>query len=157
MEKVDKFKVFSFRESHHINTGTCVKHEHHLIFFLLLHKQVGDWVRVKTSVPSPKYGWDDVPRSSIGIIFSLEEDGDVDVAFCFRSKTFPCSVTDIEKVPPFEVGQEVHILPSVTQPLLGWSDETPASSGKIERIDMDGTLNVSSPTSFFSLSVDFSR
>ncbi|KGN48095.1 E3 ubiquitin-protein ligase KEG [Cucumis sativus] len=104
--------------------------------------KVGDWVRVKTSVPSPKYGWDDVPRSSIGIIFSLEEDGDVDVAFCFRSKTFPCSVTDIEKVPPFEVGQEVHILPSVTQPLLGWSDETPASSGKLERIDMDGTLNV---------------
>lgn len=117
---------------------------------MLLHEQVGDWVRVKTSVPAPKYGWDDVPRSSIGIIFASEEDGDVDVAFCFRSKTFRCSVTDIEKVPPFEVGQEIHILPSVPEPLLGWSDETPASSGRIERIDMDGTLNVSSHLLHFS-------
>lgn len=105
-------------------------------------KQVGDWVRVKASVSSPKYGWEDVTRSSIGVIHSLEEDGDIGIAFCFRSKPFSCSVTDVEKLQPFEVGQEIHMMPSVTQPRLGWSNETPASTGKISRIDMDGTLNV---------------
>ncbi|XP_010276682.1 PREDICTED: E3 ubiquitin-protein ligase KEG isoform X2 [Nelumbo nucifera] len=104
--------------------------------------KVGDWVRVKASVPSPKYGWEDVTKNSIGIIHSLEEDGDMGIAFCFRSKPFCCSVTDMEKVPPFEVGQEIHMMPSVSQPRLGWSGETPASTGKIARIDMDGTLNV---------------
>jgi E3 ubiquitin-protein ligase KEG len=34
------------------------------------------------------------------------------------------------------------MIPSVTQPRLGWSNETPASVGKIVRIDMDGALNV---------------
>ncbi|KDP40550.1 hypothetical protein JCGZ_24549 [Jatropha curcas] len=103
--------------------------------------KVGDWVRVKASVSSPKYGWEDITRNSIGIIHSLEEDGDMGVAFCFRSKPFCCSVTDVEKVPPFEVGQEIHVMPSVTQPRLGWSNESPATVGKIVRIDMDGALN----------------
>ncbi|KAH9686311.1 E3 ubiquitin-protein ligase KEG [Citrus sinensis] len=104
--------------------------------------KVGDWVRVKASVSSPKYGWEDITRNSIGIIHSLEEDGDVGIAFCFRSKPFCCSVTDVEKVPPFEVGQEIHVMPSVTQPRLGWSKETPATVGKIVKIDMNGALNV---------------
>nr|GMC84601.1 E3 ubiquitin-protein ligase KEG [Ipomoea batatas] len=103
--------------------------------------KVGDWVRVKASVTSPKYGWEDITRNSIGVIHSLEEDGDVGIAFCFRSKPFSCSVTDIEKVSPFEVGQEIRVMPSVTQPRLGWSNETPATVGKIVRIDMDGALN----------------
>ncbi|TKY49724.1 E3 ubiquitin-protein ligase KEG [Spatholobus suberectus] len=104
--------------------------------------KIGDWARVKASVSSPKYGWDDITRNCIGVIHSLEEDGDMGVAFCFRSKPFSCSVTDVEKVPPFEVGQEIHMMPSVTQPRLGWSNESPATVGKIVRIDMDGALNV---------------
>ncbi|KAJ8427692.1 hypothetical protein Cgig2_003603 [Carnegiea gigantea] len=104
--------------------------------------KVGDWVRVKASVSSPKYGWEDVTRNSIGVIHSLEEDGDMGVAFCFRSKLFCCSVTDMEKVAPFEVGQEVHVMQSIMQPRLGWSNESPATVGKIARIDMDGALNV---------------
>ncbi|XP_047163362.1 E3 ubiquitin-protein ligase KEG [Vigna umbellata] len=104
--------------------------------------KVGDWVRVKASVSSPKYGWDDITRNSIGVIHGLEEDGDMVVAFCFRSKPFSCSVTDVEKVPPFEVGQEIHVIASVTQPRLGWSNESPATVGKVVRIDMDGALNV---------------
>lgn len=99
---------------------------------------------MRASLPSPKYGWDDVTRLSIGIIHSLDDVGDMGVAFCFRSKPFTCSVTDMEKVSsPFEVGQEIRMMPSVSQPQLGWSNETPATFGKIARIDMDGTLNVS--------------
>ncbi|KAK2985561.1 hypothetical protein RJ640_015197 [Escallonia rubra] len=104
--------------------------------------KVGNWVRVKASVSSPKYGWEDISRNSIGVIHSLEEDGDMGIAFCFRSKPFSCSVTDVEKVLPFEVGQEIHVKSSVNQPRLGWSNETPATVGKIVRVDMDGALNV---------------
>lgn len=103
--------------------------------------KVEDWVRIKACVSSPKYGWADVTRNSIGRVHSLEEDGDVGIAFCFQNKLFSCSVTDVEKLPPFELGQEIHIIPSVTQPRLGWSNETSATVGKIVRIDMDGTLN----------------
>lgn len=104
---------------------------------------------MKASVSSPKYGWEDITRNSIGVIHSLEEDGDMGVAFCFRSKPFSCSVTDVEKVPAFEVGQEIHVMPSVSQPRLGWSNESPATVGKIVRIDMDGALNVSLLILFF--------
>ncbi|KAI9115477.1 hypothetical protein K1719_013796 [Acacia pycnantha] len=104
--------------------------------------KVGDWVKIKSSVPSPRYGWDDVTRNNIGVIHSLEEEGDMGIAFCFRSKPFCCSVTDVEKVPPLEAGQEIHVMPSVTQPRLGWSTESPATVGKIVTIDMDGALNV---------------
>ncbi|KAF8080134.1 hypothetical protein N665_0973s0014 [Sinapis alba] len=103
--------------------------------------KVGEWVRVKASVSSPKYGWEDISRNSIGVMHSLDEDGDVGIAFCFRSKPFSCSVTDVEKVEPFHVGQEIHMIPSITQPRLGWSSETPATIGKIVRIDLDGTLS----------------
>ncbi|XP_052189235.1 E3 ubiquitin-protein ligase KEG-like isoform X1 [Diospyros lotus] len=48
----------------------------------------------------------------------------------------------MEKVLLFEVGQEIRLMPSISQPQLGWSNETPATFGKIARIDMDGTLNV---------------
>ncbi|KAM7278247.1 hypothetical protein ACFE04_005381 [Oxalis oulophora] len=104
--------------------------------------KVGNWVRVKSSIPSPKYGWEDVTRTSIGVIHSLEDNGDMGIAFCFRTELFSCSVTDVEKVSHFEVGQEVRLMPSVTQPKLGWSNETLATFGNIVRIDMDGTLNV---------------
>ncbi|KAH7677059.1 Non-specific serine/threonine protein kinase protein [Dioscorea alata] len=104
--------------------------------------KVGDWVRVKASVPSPKYGWEDVSRNSIGVIHSLEDNGDMGVAFCFRSKAFSCSMADMEKVRPFELGEKIHVMSSISQPRLGWSNETAASIGTIARIDMDGTLNV---------------
>eukprot|EP00850_Spirogloea_muscicola_P008200 SM000043S15828 [mRNA] locus=s43:431291:439771:+ [translate_table: standard] len=103
---------------------------------------VGDWVHIKPSVPSPKYGWEDVTRSSIGVVHYLDEDGDVGIGVCGRTRPFSCSVTDLEKVAAFLVGEEVHILSSVMEPCLGWAGETSASKGKIASIDMDGTLNV---------------
>ncbi|KAF3513549.1 hypothetical protein F2Q69_00000545, partial [Brassica cretica] len=115
-------------------------------------KLVGDWVRVKASVSSPKYGWEDITRNSIGVMHSSDEDGDVGIAFCFRSKPFSCSVTDVEKVVPFHVGQEIHMIPSIAQPRLGWSNETPATIGKIMRIDMDGTLSVTGRQTLWKVS-----
>ncbi|KAJ0229051.1 Mind bomb [Hirschfeldia incana] len=99
--------------------------------------KVGDWVRVSRS---PKYGWENITQKSIGVMYSLEEDGDVGIVFSFRGNPFPCSVTDVEKVERFQVGQEIHMKPSITQPRLGWSNETPATIGKIVIIDLDGTL-----------------
>ncbi|GBG60914.1 hypothetical protein CBR_g16035 [Chara braunii] len=104
--------------------------------------KVGDWVRVKATVSSPKYGWEDVKRTCIGVVHCIDEDGDIGVGLCFRMRPFPCSATDLEKVVPFEVGQEVRIAPSVVEPRLTWQGETAATSGRIARIDMDGTLNV---------------
>lgn len=91
---------------------------------------------------APRYGWEDVTRNSIGVIHNLEEDGDMGIAFCFRNELFPFSVSDGEKVPRFEVGQEIRVMPSVNQPRLGWLNESPSTVGKTARIDLDGALNV---------------
>ncbi|MED6205276.1 hypothetical protein PIB30_016259 [Stylosanthes scabra] len=104
--------------------------------------QVADWVRVKDSVSYLEHGWEDITRNSIGIVHSLDDDGNMSIAFCFKNKHFACSVTDVEKVPHFEVGQKIHVLPSVIEPRLGWSKESHVTVGKIARIDMDGALNV---------------
>lgn len=146
MEKVEDFKVISIAYwdwyTQILKSSICW--EFLYSYCRLYHnEQVGDWVRVKASVPSPKYGWEDVTRASIGVIHSLEEDGDMGVAFCFKRKTFSCSMTDMERVSPFEAGEEIRVMPAVNEPLLGWSNETPSTSGKIARIDIDGTLNVS--------------
>ncbi|CAN6992619.1 unnamed protein product [Brassica oleracea var. botrytis] len=153
MEKIDDFKVtlvfLSFFEYQGCsgqsldweflatsdNTGFLIDTE------LLNYEQVGDWVRVKASVSSPKYGWEDITRNSIGVMHILDEDGNVGIAFCFKSNLFLCSITDIEKVEPFHVGQEIRMIPSITEPQLGWSNETPATIAKIVIIDLDGALS----------------
>jgi E3 ubiquitin-protein ligase KEG len=154
MEKIDDFKVWTscFPLFRYLEFFCCFVLELFLVLMFVqqlswtlifcFYLQVGDWVKVKATVPSPKYGWEDVTRNSIGIVHSLEEDGDMGVAFCFRSKLFLCSVADVEKAQPFEVDEKVHVLPSISEPRLGWSNETAATIGAISRIDMDGTLNV---------------
>lgn len=67
--------------------------------------QVGDWVRVRTGVPAPKYGWEDVARGSVGVVYCIDEEGDVGVGFGFRVKPFECSLADVEKVPFFPTTQ----------------------------------------------------
>ncbi|KAG2331294.1 hypothetical protein Bca52824_002474 [Brassica carinata] len=86
---------------------------------------VGDCIRVKTSVSSMSYGWEDIIFKSNIMMHNLDEDGDVGIGFCFWSKSFSCSVTDIEKVKPFNDEQEIHT--------------TPITIGKIVRLNMDGT------------------
>ncbi|XP_024545688.1 E3 ubiquitin-protein ligase KEG isoform X2 [Selaginella moellendorffii] len=103
--------------------------------------KVGDWVRIRACVCSPKFGWEDINRASVGVVFYLHQ-CDMGVGFAHRSKAYTCAITDVEKVTPFEVGQEVRIAPGISEPRLDWSGETSASKGRISRIDMDGTLNV---------------
>ncbi|CAN6974984.1 unnamed protein product, partial [Brassica rapa subsp. trilocularis] len=101
--------------------------------------KVGEYVRVKTSVSSMSYGWEDITLKSNVVMHNVDEEGDVGVAFCFWSKPFSCPLTDIEKVKPFHEKQEIHTKPSITQARLGWSNKTPATFGKIMKLNMDGT------------------
>ncbi|CAA6654071.1 unnamed protein product [Spirodela intermedia] len=133
MEKVENFKVI-----HLISFFDHIIVAHWDFIFVV----ISFFFFLNSSVSAPKYGWEDVTRNSIGIIHYLEDDGDMGVAFCFKSKLFCCSVADMERVQPFAVGQEIHVNPAIVQPRLGWSNETPATVGKISRVDMDGTLNV---------------
>jgi E3 ubiquitin-protein ligase KEG len=53
------------------------------------------------------------------------------ITLCFTCKAFSCSMTDMEMVSSFEVGQEIRVKPYINEPLIGWSNETPSTLGKI--------------------------
>ena len=42
---------------------------------------VGDSVRVKPSVKKPKFKWNGVSHSSVGVVLRLDDDGDIFVRF----------------------------------------------------------------------------
>ena len=39
------------------------------MMYVYQNEHVGDWIRVKPSVPSRKYGWKDVTSTNVGIIY----------------------------------------------------------------------------------------
>ncbi|WZY89232.1 hypothetical protein YC2023_045967 [Brassica napus] len=114
---------------------------------LLVSSQKISLGQSEASAFSMSHGWEDITLNSIGMMHNLDEDGDVGIAFCFRSKPFSSKLynimpfSDIEKVVPFHEGQEIHMRPSITQPRLGWSNETLATIGKITRINTDGNFS----------------
>ncbi|KAI9125994.1 hypothetical protein K1719_003412 [Acacia pycnantha] len=61
--------------------------------------KVGDWVKIKSSVPSPRYGWDDVTQS-----------------------LWKVSPGDVEQLSGFEVGDWIRSKPSIgTRPSYDWN------------------------------------
>ncbi|KAL0413504.1 UNVERIFIED_CONTAM: E3 ubiquitin-protein ligase KEG [Sesamum radiatum] len=113
--------------------------------------RIGDRVCVKRSVAEPRYAWGGETHHSVGRISEIENDGLLIIEIPNRPIPWQADPSDMEKLEDFkmlrkfflfELGQEIHVIPSVTQPRLGWSNETPATVGKIVRIDMDGALNV---------------
>jgi E3 ubiquitin-protein ligase KEG len=103
---------------------------------------IGDWVRVKSSVPTPTHQWGEVTHKSIGVVQKIDDDGDLWVAFCFLERLWVCKPSEMERVRPFNIGDRVKVKRSVMTPRWGWGMETYASRGVISGVDADGKLRI---------------
>lgn len=103
--------------------------------------QIGDWVRVKSSIATPVYQWGEVTRDSIGVVHKMEE-GELLVAFCFLDQLWVCKEWEMEKVRVFKVGDSVRFRERLVKPRWGWGMETCASKGQVVGVDANGKLRI---------------
>ena len=88
--------------------------------------RIGDWVRVRASVPTPSHHCGEVSHASVGVVHWIE-DGELCVAFCFMERLWVCKAWEMEKVRAFKVGDKVKIRGGLVTPRWGWGMETFAS------------------------------
>jgi E3 ubiquitin-protein ligase KEG len=103
--------------------------------------QVGDWVKVKSSVTTPIHHWGEVTHSSVGVVHRIE-DGEIFVSFCFLDRLWICKESEIEKVRAFEVGNKVRFKDGLLTPRWGWGMETPNSKGEVAGVDANGKVRI---------------
>ncbi|KAL7888353.1 hypothetical protein AOLI_G00033270 [Acnodon oligacanthus] len=101
--------------------------------------RVGDRVRVKTSVSSPKYGWGDASRRSVGVVTAV--DGESMTVDFPEHKSWKAAVSEMELAPSsdsetFRVGDRVRVKTSVSSPKYGWGDASRRSVGVVKAIDI---------------------
>ncbi|KAJ0959844.1 hypothetical protein J5N97_000444 [Dioscorea zingiberensis] len=89
--------------------------------------KVGDWVRVKASVPSPKYGWEDVTcetalgpsgwsnetAASIGTIARIDMDGTLNVRVAGKSSLWKVAPGDAKDFQVLRLEIGVRLKPSL--------------------------------------------
>ncbi|KAL6486449.1 hypothetical protein MHYP_G00058410 [Metynnis hypsauchen] len=112
--------------------------------------RVGDRVRVKTSVSSPKYGWGDASRRSVGVVtgkniyshlYSWKTiNGDSMTVDFPEHKSWKAAVSEMELAPSsdsetFRVGDRVRVKTSVSSPKYGWGDASRRSVGVVKAIN----------------------
>ena len=103
--------------------------------------RIGDWVRVRASVPTPSHHCGEVSHASVGVVHWIE-DGELCVAFCFMERLWVCKAWEMEKVRAFKVGDKVRIRGGLVTPRWGWGMETPASRGEVVGVDANGKLRI---------------
>lgn len=98
----------------------------------------GDWVRVKV---------EDKPHSPVGIIHSIQRDGNVAVGFIGIGTVWRGNSSDLQMAESYCVGQFVRVKESVFKPRFEWprKRETEWATGKIWQILPNGCLVVGFP------------
>lgn len=105
--------------------------------------EVGDWVRSKPSIgPRPSYDWYTVGKESLAVVHSIQDNGYLELACCFRKGRWSAHYTDVEKIPPFKVGQHVRFRTGLAEPRWGWRGAQPDSRGIITSVHADGEVRV---------------
>ncbi|XP_036437812.1 E3 ubiquitin-protein ligase KEG-like isoform X2 [Colossoma macropomum] len=100
--------------------------------------RIGDRVRVKASVSSPKYEWGSASHKSVGVVTAINgEKMTVDFP---EHKSWKAAVSDMELAPSadsgyFRVGDRVRVNASVSSPKYGWGDVSHTSVGVVTAVD----------------------
>ncbi|KAL7888352.1 hypothetical protein AOLI_G00033260 [Acnodon oligacanthus] len=100
------------------------------------HFRVGDRVRVKASVSTPKHGWGDVSHTSVGVVRAL--DGEKMTVDFPGHKSWAAAASEMELAPKteiFRVGDRVRVKASVSTPKYKWGDASHKSVGVVTEID----------------------
>jgi len=113
--------------------------------------KVGDKVKVRADVTSPKYSWGDAKPGMVGTVHRLDSDGDCIVDFPELSGYWTGVVSEMELVGSDgsapKVGSKVRFKASVTSPRHGWaSDRKHDDIGEVLSFDSDDDPVVKFPT-----------
>lgn len=65
--------------------------------------KVGDWIRVRYTVPAAKHGFGAVTPGSIGVVYGIRPDSSLLIEFCYLPSPWLCEPEEIEPVVPFKV------------------------------------------------------
>lgn len=105
--------------------------------------EVGDWVRSKPSLGArPSYDWNSIGKESLAIVHSVQDNGYLELACCFRKGRLLTHYGDVEKVPGLRVGQHVSFRTGLVEPRWGWRGARPDSRGAITHVNADGEVRV---------------
>ncbi|XP_066533890.1 uncharacterized protein [Hoplias malabaricus] len=109
--------------------------------------RIGDRVRVKASVSSPKYGWGSASHKSIAVVTAIN--GETMTVDYPEHKSWKAAVSEMELAPStdsenFRIGDKVRVKASVSSPRYQWEDASNKSVGVITAIDGE-TLTVDFP------------
>ncbi|XP_066533930.1 uncharacterized protein [Hoplias malabaricus] len=100
--------------------------------------RIGDRVRVKASVSSPKYGWGSASHKSIAVVTAIN--GETMTVDYPEHKSWKAAVSEMELAPStdsenFRIGDKVRVKASVSSPRYQWEDASNKSVGVITAID----------------------
>lgn len=108
--------------------------------------KVGDWVRLKDPLNSrEKDKWVPSPNNRLAVVHSVAENGTLQLVGSFRKGRWDCPFSEVEKVNPLKVGQLVRVKGNVEEPVFGWGNETPGSTGLVVAVHADGEVRVAIP------------
>eukprot|EP01065_Artemidia_motanka_P044320 TRINITY_DN628_c0_g1_i7.p1 TRINITY_DN628_c0_g1~~TRINITY_DN628_c0_g1_i7.p1 ORF type:complete len:614 (+),score=189.39 TRINITY_DN628_c0_g1_i7:1503-3344(+) len=97
--------------------------------------RVGDVVRVKEAVGSPKHGWGRVQPGDRGVVRSVDGQ-DLEVSFPERpGQLWSGHAPDMEVLQRFEKGQQVRVRSEVRTPHYDWGPVSPGDIGQVVRVD----------------------
>ncbi|KAJ0693317.1 putative non-specific serine/threonine protein kinase [Helianthus annuus] len=119
----------------------------HLFPTVLVHLyQVGDWVKFKSTVATPIYGWQGATQTSVGFVQSVPDTDNLFVSFCSgEEREARVLANEVMKVIPLDCGQHVQLKPDVREPRFGWRGQSRESIGTVLCFDDDGILRVGFP------------
>ena len=110
---------------------------------------MGDWVRSKPCLGTrPSYDWNAIGKEGVAVIHSVQDNGYLELACCFRKGKWITHYTDVEKMPRLKVGQYVKFRAGLAEPRWGWRGAKPNSRGIVASVHADGEVRVA----FFGLS-----
>ena len=105
--------------------------------------RIGDRVRVKASVGSPKFGWGSVSKGAVGTLVKIESDEkyivDFDEQSGWMADPAELEVVSASSAPRrFQRGDKVRVKPSIDSPKYGWGSVSRSSVGTFREYDSDG-------------------
>jgi len=115
--------------------------------------KVGDRVRVRATVDSPRYGWGAARHGLVGQVMMFDSDGDCKVKFGETEHLWTGLCSELEVVPPgsesagdgdgtVNVGDSVRVRAGVSSPRYGWGVARPGLVGLVIKTDSDGDCEV---------------
>ncbi|GBG78174.1 hypothetical protein CBR_g26207 [Chara braunii] len=107
--------------------------------------QVGDGVKVKRCVETPRCGWGGEPRWRTGSVVKIRDDGTLEVQFSHRSDIWLADPADMfvyRPARPFRKGDWMGIKRGAGELLFPWGEEEKASIGIVSSVLDGGAVEV---------------